>query len=71
MQSPGTRDRGDILPGMRSYHIGLARSVTEGAKVKRPVHIIYYRAAEPGIIEIVRVLHERMDAALHIGGIKP
>jgi plasmid stabilization system protein ParE len=31
------------------------------------VHIVFYRAAEPGIIEIVRVLHERMDPWRHFG----
>jgi plasmid stabilization system protein ParE len=30
------------------------------------VHIIFYRVAGGGIIEIVRVLHERMDPWRHL-----
>lgn len=33
--------------------------------VKRPVHILYYRVAEDGVIEIVRV-HERMEPSHHL-----
>jgi toxin ParE1/3/4 len=41
----------------------------EGADaiVAKPLHVPYYRVAEPGVIEIVRVLHERMEPSLHIG----
>jgi len=31
------------------------------------VHVLYYRTAAPGLIEIVRVLHERMEPSRHIG----
>jgi toxin ParE1/3/4 len=36
------------------------------AKVRRPVHVIYYRLARDGVIEIVRVLHERMEPSRHL-----
>jgi toxin ParE1/3/4 len=29
-------------------------------------HIIYCRSADPGMIEVVRVLHERMDPDRHV-----
>jgi len=29
--------------------------------------VIFYRALSPGFIEIVRVLHERMEPGRHIG----
>ena len=32
----------------------------------RPVHILYYRIIQPGLIEIVRVLHERMEPSRHL-----
>lgn len=38
-----------------------------GAEVKRPVHVLYYRIVAPGLIEIVRVLHERMEPSRHVG----
>ena len=30
-----------------------------------PVHVIFSRADEPGLVEIVRVLHERMEPSRH------
>jgi plasmid stabilization system protein ParE len=31
------------------------------------VHVVFYRVLQPGIVEIMRVLHERMEPGLHIG----
>jgi toxin ParE1/3/4 len=64
-----TRERAELLPGIRSFHIRQAGRDTSEAKVRRPVHIVYYRAASPDLIEIVRVLHERMEPRRHIGAI--
>jgi toxin ParE1/3/4 len=63
---PTTRERTDLLPGVRSFHIRFARSTLPGERVSRPVHILYYRVIEPGLIEIVRVLHDHMDPARHL-----
>jgi toxin ParE1/3/4 len=63
---PLARKRPDLRSGIRSFHVRYARRPTEGAKVTRPVHILYYRAAEEGVIEIIRVLHERMDPSRHL-----
>lgn len=62
-QGPTTRDRSDLLPGARSLH--MHHAVTERA-VKEPVHVLYYRQAPGGVIEILRVLHERMDPERHL-----
>ena len=62
-----TRDRTDLLPGIRSFNIQFARRGDPKGKVRRPVHILYYRAVAPGLIEVVRVLHERMEPSRHIG----
>lgn len=61
-----TRDRSDILPGVRSFHIRHAHARNLAARVKNPAHILYYRAVGPGLIEIVRVLHDRMEPRLHL-----
>lgn len=53
-----TRAREDLPPGIRSFHLRHARGAHG---VKTPVHLIYYRAIRTDLIEIVRVLHERMD----------
>jgi toxin ParE1/3/4 len=65
-QGRGTRDRADLLPGIRSFHIRHAGRETAEVKVRRPVHILYYRVVQPGLIEIVRVLHERMEPSRHL-----
>ena len=61
---PTTRDRKELAPGVRSFHLRHARS--RGVAVKDPVHIVYYRVTKAVSIDIVRVLHERMDPTLHI-----
>lgn len=63
---PMTRARGELSPGLRSFHLRYARSRDPNAKVGRPVHVLYYRAIAPDLIEIVRVLHERMEAGRHL-----
>jgi toxin ParE1/3/4 len=64
-KGPTTRDRSELLPGIRSFHVRHARSNDPEAKVRRPVHVFYYRVVQPGSIEIVRVLHERMEPSRH------
>jgi toxin ParE1/3/4 len=66
-RGPTTHERADLLPGIRSLHVRHARAGDPKARVRRPVHILYYRAVAPGLIEIVRVLHERMQPARHAG----
>jgi plasmid stabilization system protein ParE len=31
-----------------------------------PVHVIFYRVAGPGLVEIVRLLHERMEPSRYL-----
>jgi toxin ParE1/3/4 len=62
-----THDCGDLQPGFRSFHIRHSRNESREAPVATPVHVIFYRVAEAGIVEIMRVLHERMEAERHIG----
>lgn len=61
-QGPNTRDRHELGSGVRSFHIRHTRG-TRG--VKAPVHVVYYRVGT-AIIEIIRVLHDRMEPTLHI-----
>ena len=66
-EGPASQDCGELLPGIRSFHIRHARGGDPEAKVRRPVHILYYRSIALGSIEIVRVLHERMEPSRHLG----
>jgi toxin ParE1/3/4 len=61
-----TQDRSKVLPGIRSIHLRHAHTGGSATRVKRPVHILYYRVIRPGLVEIVRVLHERMEPTRHL-----
>jgi|SoiMetStandDraft_2_1073263.scaffolds.fasta_scaffold350378_2 toxin ParE1/3/4 len=65
-QGPPTRDRSDISSGLRSLHLRHARGKGLGARVRRPIHVLYYRTVELDLIEIVRVLHERMEPSRNL-----
>ena len=65
-QGRSTVDHGELFEGVRSFHIRHSRSESREAAVGEPVHVIFYRAREPGLIEIVRVLHERMEPGRHL-----
>jgi toxin ParE1/3/4 len=62
-----TRSRDDLLRDVRSFHVRHARAGDVKSKVKKPVHILYYRAVAPGVVEIVRILHEHMEPSRHVG----
>ncbi|GHE80060.1 hypothetical protein GCM10019059_43070 [Camelimonas fluminis] len=62
-----TTDRSELSAGLRSMHIRHSRSDSREAPVGDPVHVIFYRAREPDLVEIVRVLHERMEPGRHVG----
>jgi toxin ParE1/3/4 len=64
---PATSDRGELMRGVRSFHTRHARGDDPDAAVRRPVHVLYSRGIEPDLIEIVRVLHERMEPSRHVG----
>lgn len=63
-----TRDRAELSRGIRSFHLRHVRFGEREARVGRPVHVIFYRVVQPGLVEIVRVLHERMELSRHLGG---
>ena len=63
---PATRDRAELLRGVRSFHARHARSDDPDIKVRQPVHVLYYRVVQDGLIEIIRVLHERMEPSRHL-----
>ena len=65
-QGRATYDRGDLRPGFRSFHIRHSRNESREAPVASPVHVIFYRVLQAGAVEIVRVLHERMEPGPHV-----
>jgi toxin ParE1/3/4 len=65
-QGTFTVDRGDLAAGVRSFHTRHSRGESREAPVGDPAHVVFYRSSVPGLIEIVRVLHERMQPSRHI-----
>lgn len=61
-QPSATRERAEVLAGLRSLHI---RHVRGAHRVKDPVHVIFYRL-DADLVEVMRVLHERMEPTLHV-----
>jgi toxin ParE1/3/4 len=61
LESRSTSDRGELRPGIRSFHIRHSRDESREAPVARPVHVIFYRVVQPGMVEVVRVLHDSME----------
>jgi toxin ParE1/3/4 len=54
----GSRARDEIMPGLRTLHV--ARHGRRGS------HFLMYRVGLGSAIEIVRILHDRMDLQRHI-----
>lgn len=54
----GSKARDEIIPGLRTLHV--ARHGRRGS------HFLMYRAAPERMIEIVRILHDRMDIRRHV-----
>jgi toxin ParE1/3/4 len=54
----GSKARDEIMPGLRTLHV--ARHGRRGS------HFLMYRVVPKGTIEIVRILHDRMDLERHI-----
>lgn len=67
---PPAADRAELGPGMRSLRIRHARATSREAPVASPVHVLFYRALQPGLVEVVRVLHERMEPTRHLGAVR-
>jgi toxin ParE1/3/4 len=56
-----SRSCDELSPGLHSFHIGLVAAHPDPGR-----HILYYRVTAVGIVEIVRILHERMEASSHL-----
>lgn len=54
----GSKTRNDIMAGLRTLHVA--------RRGRRGSHFLMYRAAPNSTIEIVRILHDRMDFRRHV-----
>jgi toxin ParE1/3/4 len=65
---PGVRRRDDLGVGTRTYHLVHASGRTKKAvdRVRRPRHLLIFRVAGDGNLDIGRVLHDAMDIEQHV-----
>jgi toxin ParE1/3/4 len=53
-----SHSRDDLRPGFRSFNVGLLAAHPGLGR-----HVIYYRVADDGIVEILRILHDGMEVS--------
>jgi toxin ParE1/3/4 len=53
-----SHSRDDLRPGFRSFGVGLLAAHPALGR-----HVIYYRVADDGVVEILRILHDRMEVS--------
>ena len=65
---PGVRQREELAPGARTYHLFYSRQRgrTDLGIVRRPRHVLLFRLKDPETVEIGRVLHDAMEPAAHL-----
>ncbi|MGY3615954.1 toxin ParE1/3/4 [Bradyrhizobium sp. USDA 10063] len=54
----GSQARDEIMPGLRTLHVA--------RRGRRGSHFLMYRVGPKSTIEIVRILHDRMDLQRHV-----
>lgn len=64
---PGAAVRPDLGEGLMRFHLRhCPDAALRDGRVQRPCHAVYYRVVELGLIDILRVLHDRMDPRRHV-----
>ena len=63
-EGPLTHTRQELLPRLRFFICGMPAACSAGEGEKAGA-VLYYRALQPGLIEIVRVLRERTEPSRH------
>ena len=61
---PGSLDRREPGAGIRSYHFRFSRERgrTGSGIVRRPQHLLLYRALHTDVLDVGRVLHDRWNS---------
>lgn len=57
----GSRERGELEFGVRTFHVNLVASRRAAAR-----HIIVYRLASDGVVDVLPILHESMELRRHL-----
>jgi hypothetical protein len=51
-EGPLTKKRSELRSSIRSLHVRYARRSAAAGKVRRQVHVLYYRVAQGGVIAV-------------------
>ena len=64
----GSRARHELGEGIRAYHLSFSRQRARGPGgiIRTPRHLLVYRLVGETHLEIVRVLHDRMELGQHL-----
>ncbi|MDI9349255.1 MAG: type II toxin-antitoxin system RelE/ParE family toxin [Candidatus Symbiobacter sp.] len=62
----GVRIEKEIKLNLYSYPLRNVNQKPLAGKVKSPRHVIYYQISEPNVIQILRILHDKMDVGSHL-----
>lgn len=64
----GSHERDELAPGLRSYHLIYSRQLARQTDetVKSSCHIVFYRVANDGVLEVVRLLHYAMEVQSYL-----
>src|SRR5262249_43205766 len=54
----GSKARDHIMPGLRTVHVA--------RRGRRGSHLLLYRAIQGRVIEVIRILHDKMDIQRHV-----
>ena len=67
-ERPGSADRPELGPAVRSYHLRHSRDRAQGVEgiVRTPRHLLLYRPLTPGFIGVGRMLHDAMELSRHL-----
>lgn len=64
-EHPSSLPRPKLGSQVRSYHIELSKK-RSGSGVKSPRHVIFYTLKYPGVVKVLRILHDRADPKRHL-----
>jgi len=64
-ERPTSRSQPEFGFRVRSYHISLSKK-RSGVRIRTPRHVIYYTLKYDGVILVLRILKDDMDAPRHL-----
>jgi len=64
----GVVERPELAKGAKTYHLRHSRDYVRRSvgRIRKPRHLLLYRLASNGCLEIGRVLHDSMDLVRHL-----